>query len=169
MAEEIRFQGGADVKLRDPWVTWILAIITLGIYALVWWYKINREVRDYSAAAGQPLNNSPGVSVLAIFPGGFLIIPPFWTVVTTCGRIRRVRHIVEGAGESPNGLVAVLLHFVLSLHIVYMAYPLRELWQAARARAGAGLPELEGAAPPPAAPAPPAEPPAEPPAPAEPA
>jgi hypothetical protein len=53
---------------------WALSIITLGIYHLVWWYKINRELRDYSAAAGAPLGNSPLLSLLALFPGGILIM-----------------------------------------------------------------------------------------------
>lgn len=34
-------------KRRNPILTWLVwALITLGIYYFVWWYKINREARD---------------------------------------------------------------------------------------------------------------------------
>ena len=78
MAEELTIQG-ADVKIRHPWGAWALALVTLGIYGIVWWYKINRELRDYSAAKGQPLDNDPTGSVLALVPGFLIIVPPFWT------------------------------------------------------------------------------------------
>jgi Domain of unknown function (DUF4234) len=138
MAEEVVFQG-AEVKIRHPWGVWALGIITLGIYHLVWWYKINREVRDYSAVVGQPLGNDPTLSLLAIFPGSFVIIPPFWTIVTTSARIRRVREMIDGTPSSePNGVIAVLLSFVLGLQTVYIAYAINACWRNALARAGEG-------------------------------
>ena len=47
MAEELRI-GSAHVKERSPLGVWLLIVVTLGIYGLVHWYKINREMRDYS-------------------------------------------------------------------------------------------------------------------------
>ena len=70
---------GVQVKRRGPLVTWLLIIITFGIYSLFHWYYMNREVRDFSAAMGQPLGNAPGRSVLALFPGGLIIVPAIWT------------------------------------------------------------------------------------------
>jgi len=143
MAEQVDFQG-ADVKIRHPWGVWALGIITLGIYHLVWWYKINRELRDYSAAAGQPLGNDPALSLLAVFPGGFIIVPAIWTVVTTSARVRRVREMVDGTPSSdPNGLLAVVLGFILGLQTVYIGYAINACWRSARAGAGQGaLPAL---------------------------
>jgi hypothetical protein len=138
MAEQIDFQG-ADVKIRHPWGVWALGIITLGIYHLVWWYKINRELRDYSAVAGQPLQNNPTVSVLALFPGSFIIVPPFWSIVTTSARVRQVRQMVDGTPSSdPNGLLAAVLSLVLGLQTVYIAYAINSCWRSARERAGQG-------------------------------
>jgi hypothetical protein len=138
MAEEVVFQG-AEVKIRHPWGVWALGIITLGIYHLVWWYKINRELRDYSAMVGQPLGNDPTMSLLAVFPGSLVIIPPFWTIVTTSARIRRVREMVEGTPSSePNGLLAVVLSFIFGLQTVYIGYAINACWRAALARAGEG-------------------------------
>jgi hypothetical protein len=44
--------GSAEVgvigKHRNPFLARLVwPLITLGIYHLVWWYKINREVRDF--------------------------------------------------------------------------------------------------------------------------
>ena len=46
---------------------------------------------DLSGALGRPFGNSPGLSVLALFPGGFLVVPAIWTWVTTAQRVRAVR------------------------------------------------------------------------------
>ena len=46
-AEEIEVRG-VVVKRRGVVVTWLLIIVTLGIYALFHWYYMNRELRDMS-------------------------------------------------------------------------------------------------------------------------
>ena len=44
MAQELLIgRSGYRVKLRSPWAVALLPFITLGIYHLVWWYRINRE------------------------------------------------------------------------------------------------------------------------------
>ena len=56
MAQELEIRDSNErVKLRSPWAAALLPIITLGIYHLVWWYRINRELRDYghSKSTGQ--------------------------------------------------------------------------------------------------------------------
>ncbi|MGA0069544.1 MAG: DUF4234 domain-containing protein [Miltoncostaeaceae bacterium] len=91
-AEEIEVRG-VVVKRRGVVVTWLLIIVTLGIYALFHWYYVNRELRDMSEALGKPFGNSPGLSVLALFPGGFLIVPAIWTWVTTARRTRDAQNV----------------------------------------------------------------------------
>jgi len=136
VAEELVLSG-VQVKRRHPWGVWALSIITLGIYHLVWWYKINRELRDYSAAAGAPLGNSPGVSLLALFPGGLLIIPPFWSIATTCGRIRHVHSLTDGRpASSPSGVLAILISFILALNIPYIQYGMNDCWRQAELEPG---------------------------------
>ena len=71
MAYEMNIRGTQDkVKVRSPWAAALLPIITLGIYHLVWWYRINREMSDYGKAKGFDLGQNPTNSVLALFPGG---------------------------------------------------------------------------------------------------
>ncbi len=68
--------GGVGLigKHRNPFLVWLVwPLITLGIYHLVWWYKINREVRDID----QRIEVSPGVAVLALFPGAIILVPPY--------------------------------------------------------------------------------------------
>src|SRR5262249_24727968 len=76
LAQEVTVQSSGAalgrVKIRNPFLVFVWALITFGIYSLVWYYKINRELRD---ACG--VSVSPGVSLLALFPGGIIIIPPF--------------------------------------------------------------------------------------------
>ena len=88
MAYEMKIRGTEDeVKVRSPWAAALLPIVTLGIYHLVWWYRINRELRDYGNAKGYDLGQNPTNSVLALFPGGIIIVP---ALVTYWRGIKRV-------------------------------------------------------------------------------
>jgi hypothetical protein len=62
---------GHTVKLRRPWVCFFLALITLGIYYIYWYYVSNRDLQR------DGIDVDPVVSTLAITIGGLLIIPPF--------------------------------------------------------------------------------------------
>ena len=76
MAYEMKIRGTEhEVKVRNPWAVALLPIITLGIYHLVWWYKINKELKEYGEAKGFDLGQNPTNSVLALFPGGIIVIP----------------------------------------------------------------------------------------------
>ena len=60
MAQEMTIRGTqAPVKVRNPWAVALLPIVTLGIYHLVWWYRINRELRDYGYAKERDLGQNP--------------------------------------------------------------------------------------------------------------
>jgi hypothetical protein len=53
MASEVqRRDAGAEVKLGRPSAVATLSVITLGIYALFWYYKVNREMRDFGSTHG---------------------------------------------------------------------------------------------------------------------
>jgi len=66
-------------KIRHPLVAFGLVFLTLGIYYLVWYYKVNRELRDIGRATGQEdqLGRKPLNSLLAITVGWLIIVPPF--------------------------------------------------------------------------------------------
>jgi hypothetical protein len=143
MAEELRI-GSAHVKERGPLVVWLLIVVTLGIYGLVHWYKINREMRDYSLEAGAPLGNDPALSLLALFPGGIIIVPAIWTWVTTTQRAQAVRRMAAGdaATEVPSVFLGVLLGFIYATNHPYLQSSLNATWRMAGATSAveAGVP-----------------------------
>ena len=133
-AEDITVRG-VRARTRGPVITWLLLVVTLGIYGLFHWYYINREMRDVSAAMGSPFGNAPGMSVLALFPGGILIVPAIWTWVTTARRARdlRVMALDGRPGEVTSVPLAVLLGFIYGLNHPYLQASLNATYDLAGA------------------------------------
>lgn len=143
MAYELRIRESEDtVKIRSPWAVALLPIVTLGIYHLVWWYRINRELRDYGRAKGYDLGQSPTNSVLALFPGVIIIVPP---LVSYWRGTKRVQGAARLSGNEPvNGWIALVLYLVISIGFwAYLQSSLNAIWRAeAEPLAGQGpLPE----------------------------
>lgn len=110
-------------KTRHPWGVWGLTIITLGIYGIVWYFKINKEVRDFEPNVVV----SPGVSVLALLFGWVLLgIPTLVSIVKSGSRIARAQ---QGAGLPPrcSGLVGLLL-WLLGFGTVYYQSEINKVW-----------------------------------------
>lgn len=96
-----------------------------------WWYFINREMRDLGRAYQvRDLGDSPGLSTLAITLGAWLIIPPIWTLVTTCQRIQRAQRLL-GRDDLLSGWIVLALYvFTLGIGVhVYMQYELNKAWR----------------------------------------
>jgi Domain of unknown function (DUF4234) len=130
MAYEMQLRGTrAPVKIRSPWAAALLPLITLGIYHLVWWYRINRELRDYGAEKGYDLGQNPTNSVLALFPGGLIVVP---ALVSYWRGTKRVMGASRLAGHEPlNGWIAILLFVLLSPALwAYIQVSLNDVWHA---------------------------------------
>lgn len=115
---------GMTGKHRNPFLVWFLwPLITLGIYHLYWWYKINDEARRLDPS----INVNPVLSLLALFPGGLLIVPPFVTVYRTGDRIRSMQ---RAAGRTADVLpiIGLVLAFVFSLYALYYQMALNGIW-----------------------------------------
>ena len=114
MAHELQIRNTQErVKVRNPWAVALLPIITLGIYHLVWWYRINREMRDYGRAKGYDLGQNPTASLLALFPGGIIIVP---ALITYWRGTKRVQGAARIAGqEPPSGWIALILYLLIAL------------------------------------------------------
>jgi Domain of unknown function (DUF4234) len=103
MAYEMKIRGTEhEVKVRNPWAVALLPIITLGIYHIVWWYKINKELKAYGEAKGFDLGQNPTNSVLALVPGFLLIIPP-WSATGAAPSASRAPRRSPGASRSAAG------------------------------------------------------------------
>jgi hypothetical protein len=147
MAEELLIgPSRARVKLRSPWAVALLPFITLGIYHLVWWYRVNRELRDVGHARGVDLGHSPTSSLLALFPGALIIIPPF---VSYWRGTKRVIGVARLTGTEPvNGWIALILFIVIQpAYWAYVQSSLNQAWRAA-AREPTDTP-VQAAPPPP--------------------
>jgi hypothetical protein len=129
MAYEMEIRGSQDrVKIRNPWAVALLPIVTLGIYHLVWWYRINRELHDYGKAKGFDLGQNPTNSVLALFPGGLIIVP---ALITYWRGSKRVMGASKVAGQEPlNGWIAILLYlFIAPALWAYVQVSLNHIWE----------------------------------------
>jgi len=129
MAQELLIgRSGYRVKLRSPWAVALLPFITLGIYHLVWWYRINREMRDFGDDRGVDLGQRPMNSLLALFPGGLIIVPAlvsYW---------RGTRRVIDAGGlagtEPTNGWIALILYIVLfPAYAAYLQVSLNQVWR----------------------------------------
>ena len=130
MAYEMQIRQSQDrVKIRNPWAVALLPIVTLGIYHLVWWYRINRELRDYGQARGYDLGHNPTNSLLALFPGGLIVVP---ALITYWRGTKRVMGAARLAGQEPvNGWIAIILYLLLApAYWAYIQVSLNKVWLA---------------------------------------
>jgi membrane protease YdiL (CAAX protease family) len=117
---------GHSVKLRRPWVCFLLALVTLGIYYLYWYYVSNRDLQRDGTDV------DPVLATLAISIGGLLIIPPF---VSQWRFYKRIREAQKDANLDPQinhvlGFVLYLLALILlPFEIPYAQSHLNRLWE----------------------------------------
>jgi hypothetical protein len=115
---------GLTGKHRNPFLVWLVwPLITFGIYQLYWWYKINDEARRLDPS----IEVNPVMSLLAVFPGGIIIVPLFVTVYRTGDRIRSMQ---RAAGNPPDVLpiLGLLLVFIFGLYALYYQISLNGIW-----------------------------------------
>ena len=135
MARHVSVRG-VDIKLRRPWVAFVLAIVTLGLYYLYWYYVSNGDLNEYGETleeeGSNPLRVSAGLATLAVSVGGLLIVPPF---ISQWRFYRRIQRAQELAGIDPKinhvlGFVLFLVALVLlPFEIPYAQGHLNRLWE----------------------------------------
>jgi hypothetical protein len=112
--------GGTTVKLRNPFLVFVWAIVTLGIYYIVWYYKVNRELRD---ACG--IDVSPFVALVAI--------TPFVSWYRTFKRVATAQGSA-GVQSEVNPILGFILYvvgvFFLPVEVIYAQDELNKLWRA---------------------------------------
>ena len=127
MAEQMQVRGTA-VKIRNPFLVFIWSLVTLGIYYLVWYYKINRELRDASG-----VNVSPFIALLAVTIGWIVIVPPFVSWYRTFERIveaQRRAGVTSEASPILGFILYVIAVFVLPVEVIYAQDELNKVWRA---------------------------------------
>jgi hypothetical protein len=106
---------GARVRVRGLWTVAVLLVVTAGIYYLVWYYRVNRELRDYGRSLGppNPLDVDLLRTMLAVTIGSLVIVPGAVSVARTFDRIVRAERL--SGGERPLSVRVGLVLFVLAL------------------------------------------------------
>lgn len=137
MAEPVQIQGSPyQGKIRNPLGVVGLSIITFGIYHLVWYYKVNKEMAEIGKAHGtEEAGTSPGTSLLALIPGAFIIVPPFVSYYKACKRLNAAERI-SGTAEGMEAPLLFLLILVIGPVGQYLFQ--RNLNTALQAQSGAG-------------------------------
>jgi hypothetical protein len=143
MAEMVTI-GGKQYKKRNPLGVLGLTIITLGIYGLYWYYKINEEILDYTG--DQTI--SPTRSLVAVFPGAILIVPPFIAYWNTANHLLEMEQKRGIQSQISPALVIVIALVIWIGMAAYVQEHLNRVWDAA------SLPGTGMVTPPPPPPAP---------------
>jgi drug/metabolite transporter (DMT)-like permease len=117
-------QNGVGYKRRNPWGVFLLTVITLGVYYVVWYYKINNELNNYG------VENNPTTAVLAITLGSFILVPPFVSLYKTAARILDAQER-SNASERIIPVLALLLQIVVNAFALpYYQTQLNKAWDA---------------------------------------
>ncbi|PTL59119.1 DUF4234 domain-containing protein [Paraconexibacter algicola] len=113
MAENVQIAGsGEDGRVRNPLGVIGLTLITLGIYGIVWYYKVNKELAAIGRAKGtEEAGTSPVTSVLAVTLGALVIVPAVVSMFRTWKRLNVAEGLVgrEPDMSAPVGFVLMFL------------------------------------------------------------
>jgi hypothetical protein len=128
MAETVTINGQPYLQ-RNPLGVLGLSIITLGVYWVVWYYKINVEV--------QRLENDPTMSpkrsLMAMIFGWLIIVPPFIAMYNTAKHVQTMETRL-GARQTVEPAIALVLMLVFAFgNGVYIQEHLNRGWDAASA------------------------------------
>jgi hypothetical protein len=127
---------GHTAKVRHPVAVPALSVITIGIYFVYWWYQVNREVVDLGRARNVTgLGDNPTLSLLAVFPGALVIVPPYVSLYNGVKRFQRAQQATLG-DSTLNGwivlglLVAAFVAPFASLIVPgYIQAELNKIWE----------------------------------------
>jgi Domain of unknown function (DUF4234) len=80
------------IDRRSILIWYLLSFVTLGIAWFVWYYKMNADAKHLALRHADTETRargwSPGMSIVAVTLGSFIIVPPFVSVWGTWSRVR---------------------------------------------------------------------------------
>jgi Domain of unknown function (DUF4234) len=123
MAEPITIDGETYLR-RDPLGVLGLSVVTLGIYGLYWYYKVNDEIRRFE----HDETISPARSLMALIFGWLLIVPPFIAVWNTANHVLRMQER-NGVRQQISPALTIVLLLAVSIALgIYMQEHLNHVW-----------------------------------------
>ena len=126
MAETVTIEGRSYLK-RNPLGVLGLTVITLGIYFLYWYWKINDELRLYK----RDESISPTRSLMAMLFGWLIIVPPFIAMYNTSKHVQDAEQRVGVQPQLEPALTIVFLLFVAIGNTIYVQEHLNRIWDRA--------------------------------------
>jgi ABC-type Fe3+-siderophore transport system permease subunit len=117
--------AGAHVKGRNPFAVLGLSIITLGIYWFVWWYKVNREMRD---ASQRRVLVDPTMSLLAVTIGALVVVPALVSIHKTARRSQELARLAGRTDYTNMWLYWLLYLFTGIGSSIYLQWELNKTW-----------------------------------------
>lgn len=115
--------SGLMFKKRNPVMTWLVfPLITLGIYQLVWYYKINKEMAEFDRRRQVPVAGPALVMFFLGWTGIALLISYYNTG-------QRIQNAQRAAGLAPtcSPAVSCVLAIVFGLSTFYMQSELNKI------------------------------------------
>ncbi len=123
MATTITIEGQPYLK-RDPLGVLGLSFITLGIYFLYWYYKVNDELRRFE----HDESISPTRSLMAMLFGWIIIVPPFIAMYNTAKHVRTIEERMGITSQLEPALVIVIMILVNIGNGLYIQEHLNRIW-----------------------------------------
>lgn len=115
--------SGLAMKRRNPLAVWLgLPLITLGIYNLVWYYKIHQEMAEFDRRRAVPVAGPMLVLLLL----GWTLIAPLVSFHNTGARVRNAQR-AAGLAASCSPTRAWLLAFAFGLNTLYLQVELNKI------------------------------------------
>jgi hypothetical protein len=139
VAETVQLAAG-EAKIRKLWRTALWLVLTLGIYYLFWYYGIRRELRDFGRGGARDdklASIVPGLGVVAMTIGWYVLVPPFVSAWRTVKHVQRAESVGGiDPGHSINhalGFTLFVLGFILfPVEVFYLQLHLNRLWRHVR-------------------------------------
>lgn len=129
-AHEVRIRDGGDlVKVREPVTVALLSFFTAGIYAIFWYYFVNRELASLGRSKGtDELGDSPGTSVLAVTLGALVIVPAIISIIHTAKRLEAAQRLSGRQELISVGLAVVAWIIFFPVGAWYAQSELNKVW-----------------------------------------
>jgi hypothetical protein len=135
VARKVQVRGPGTVKIINPWVAFLLAIVALGLYYIFWYGIRNSELNDFGMSLGGSKNQlavSPLGAILAITLGALLIVPPFisqWRFYKRIGRAQELAGVEHRISHVTGLVLFIIAFFLLPFEVAYAQYHLNRLWE----------------------------------------
>ena len=122
MSSTIAMSSTGTGRIRSPWTVWCLSVLTLGVYYLIWYVRLNKEIARVA-----------GVDVTVVTAGLWVSqCVPFANWVSLAHTAQRLRTALELAGAEPSVSAGrtILASLWFGSHIRYLQRHANELWRA---------------------------------------